>query len=232
MGVVKGIMIGACKGCGCQIKVAAVGRKRTFCGKPECYAKFRTPKPCVQCGKPFAPKNPKQTLCSVACKNASLSVDAYHKHCAICQKPFSSPYATTQCCSQRCVVVLRSTKAEIPSERIKAVTKLMDGMPTELHQLADWFRGLTHEQLETVWVQAVIEQFAVGQIGALANALAVVRGMYRVKLGTARVLDRAMVGPQKVQSSSDGFRNRESRSAGMKGNRRRLIGLPPTGPIE
>ena len=222
-------MIGACKGCGTAIQVAAVGRKRTFCGAPECYAKFRKPKPCVQCGKPFAPKNPKQTLCSVACKNASLSVEVYQKHCAICQKPFTSKYAATQCCSQKCVVVLRTTKTEIPSARIKVVTKLMDGMPTELHQLADWFRGLTHEQLETVWVQAVIEQFDVGKIGALANALAVVRGMYRVKLGTANPLDREMVKPQKVQSASDAFRNREARSAGML---RRRGGLGTIRPIE
>lgn len=210
-----------CKGCGCPIEVKPTGRRREFCGAMACYLKARKPDAkCKTCGKPFRAarttgsrggKVIARVYCSVACKNKGLTVETYRKVCVICGSGFTSDYNATQTCGPKCRHALTKASRPIPPKEQNGVIALMEAMPVDISQLADWFRGITPEQLDRVWVQAVIDQFDTGRMGALANALAVVRGSYRSKLGTMTPADIANAAHQKPKDHDRDFLRRMKR---------------------
>lgn len=217
-----------CKGCGCPIEVARVGKRREFCGKLACYTKVKEPnKDCEHCGKRFFSRpGTGQRFCCKRCKYAGEHVDHW-KQCVVCERKFLASHAGVQSCSPKCSVRLRRAAWQAPTTA-KLATELLEGSPTEIVALADWFRSLKHDQLDAVWVQAIIEKFDIGTMGPIAAALAVVRASYRINRGTESASDRNMLKVQRVISPTDyfnGHQNRKSR-ANKLGRLSKLTPLP------
>lgn len=73
--------------------------------------------------------------------------------------------------------------------------RVMEYIPDELPELAEWLLGLNPDQMERVWVQAVIEYLPIGQKGWFARAFNVIRARYREKIGHLKVEDKATLNP-------------------------------------
>lgn len=180
-----------CKGCGAPIQVKAVGKRREFCGARFCYLKCRaSDATCETCGNPFrgtitaggrGGKIRTRRFCSVACKNKGLVV-VRRKVCVICSIEFSAKDRRTQACSHKCGQKLARLSHPTLPATTRGVVAMMDMMPDNAHALTNWFMSMAPEQLDRVWVQAVIDLLPVGQIAPFANALVAVRDAYRARL--------------------------------------------------
>ncbi len=181
-----------CKGCGCPIEVKPTGRRREFCGAMACYLKARKPDAkCKTCGKPFRStrttggrggKAIARTYCSVECKNKGLRVE-HRKPCVICGVDFIAKDRRTQACSHVCGRKLAVLAHPTLPPKIKTVCEMMQRMPDNNQAaLASWLLSMTPEQLDRVWVQAIIDHLPIGTIAPFANALVAVRDAYRAML--------------------------------------------------
>jgi len=97
---------------------------------------------------------------------------------------------------KRSIEVLTPQPQVLPPPKEAHPHKILDYAPPELGGLFEWFMALPDDQLEKVWVAAVAVQFEDMPViyGALCRTLAVVRSLYRKRLGVDTDIDRRLLG--------------------------------------
>lgn len=143
---------------------------------------------CQQCGHGFTPVPAWRVrrFCTHACYVASLRKPLHKLTCEGCKHPFSHRVKSTRFCSQECVYRGRfqawrhrppTTERGTPC---KQPVDILEQAPDNQAGVSAYFRRLTPEQLDRVWVALVVEQFGgIGSKGSLSSALQVVRARMR-----------------------------------------------------